>query len=56
MKIALLEPLGVKAELVELLASPLLKDGHEFVYYSERTTDPDELARRSVRREKAQDD
>lgn len=48
MKIALLEPLDVKVELVEQLAAPLLKDGHEFVYYPEKTTDPDELARRSA--------
>lgn len=47
MKIALLEPLRVPSELIEELARPIEEAGHEFVYYDEKTTDTDELARRS---------
>jgi len=45
--IKLLEPLGVPNALIEKLASPLEKAGHEFVYYKEKTTDTKELAERS---------
>lgn len=48
MKIALLEPLRVPEELIHELAAPLKEAGHEFVYYDEKTTDTDELARRSA--------
>lgn len=48
MKIALLEPLGVRDELVEELSAPILAAGHEFVYYRDRTTDAEELKRRSA--------
>lgn len=48
MKIALLEPLRVPEELIHELATPLKEAGHEFVYYDEKTTDADELARRSA--------
>lgn len=48
MKIALLEPLGVSAELIRELARPVEKAGHEFVYYDQKTTDPEELKRRSA--------
>lgn len=48
MKIALLEPLGVKDELVEELSAPIIAAGHEFVYYRDKTTDVEELKRRSA--------
>ena len=48
MKIALLEPLGVPAETIEELARPLKDAGHEFVYFDTKTTDTDELIRRSA--------
>lgn len=47
MKIALLEPLRVSKELIEELAQPLKDEGHEFIYYDEKTTDVQELAHRS---------
>ncbi len=47
MKIALLEPLGVPGERIEALAAPIRARGHEFVTYAEKTTDPEELKRRS---------
>ena len=48
MKIALLEPLGVSEEVIEKLAEPIKQMGHEFIYYSEKTSDPDELVKRSM--------
>ena len=48
MKIALLEPLGVKKELINQLAAPSRAEGHEFVYYDQKTTDPEELKKRSA--------
>ncbi len=48
MKISLLEPLGVREELIRELAAPLLARGHEFIYYPEKTTDPEELKKRSA--------
>ncbi len=47
MKIALLEPLGVPEKLIEELAAPIREQGHEFIYYNQKTTDPAELIRRS---------
>ena len=47
MIIKLLEPLRVPETLIEELAAPLKEAGHEFVYYDEKTTDVDELAKRS---------
>ena len=47
MLIKLLEPLRVPAELIEKLAQPIKEKGHEFVYYDEKTTDPEELLSRS---------
>ena len=47
MKIALLEPLRVPESTIEELAKPLKDEGHEFVYYAEKTTDPEELYERS---------
>ena len=48
MNIALLEPLGVSRELIEELARPLTDAGHSFTYYDTKTTDPEELIRRSA--------
>lgn len=47
MIVKLLEPLRVEKSLIEDLAQGIIDRGHEFVYYEERTTDPDELAERS---------
>lgn len=47
MKIALLEPLGVTSEYIEELAEPIRAKGHEFIYYDEKTTVPEELIKRS---------
>ncbi len=48
MKISLLEPLGVSEELIRELAAPITARGHEFVYYPQKTTDPEELKKRSA--------
>ena len=48
MKISLLEPLGVSEELIRELSAPILARGHEFVYYPQKTTDPEELKKRSA--------
>ena len=48
MNIALLEPLGVPASRIEELAAPLKKAGHAFAYFDTKTTDPAELAARSM--------
>lgn len=48
MRIKLLEPLRVPETLIEELSAPLKEAGHEFVYYSEKTTDASELAERSA--------
>lgn len=48
MIIKLLEPLNVRNSLIEELSAPLKKAGHEFVYYEEKTTDAEELAKRSA--------
>ena len=48
MKIALLEPLGVSADRIAELARPLEEAGHTFTHYDTKTTDADELARRSA--------
>ncbi len=47
MKISLLEPLGVPAEEIERLSKTLIDMGHEFTYYDTKTTDVEELKRRS---------
>lgn len=47
MKIKLLEPLGVDGKIIDELSSKLIKAGHEFVYYDEKTTDIEELKKRS---------
>lgn len=47
MQVNLLEPLNVPDSLINQLAEPIKEAGHDFVYYNEKTTDPDELAKRS---------
>lgn len=47
MKIALLEPLRVPDTLIDSLSQPIIERGHEFVYFTEKTTDPEELYKRS---------
>lgn len=47
MKIALLEPLRVPEARINELAQPLIDSGHEFTYYPDKTTDPNELYERS---------
>lgn len=46
MKIAVIEPLAIKADKVEELRRTFSDLGHELVYFNERTTDPAELASR----------
>lgn len=48
MKISLLEPIGVSREQIEELAAPVRAKGHTFVYYDAKTTDVEELKRRSA--------
>lgn len=48
MLVKLLEPLNVPDAKIEQLAEPIKQNGHEFVYYNEKTTDPKELAKRSL--------
>ncbi len=48
MKISLLEPLGVSEELIRELSAPIVQRGHDFVYYADKTTDVEELKRRSA--------
>ncbi len=47
MNISLLEPIGISKEEVEELAKSLIKQGHSFTYYNNKTTDIDELIKRS---------
>ena len=47
MKIALLEPLRVPEARINELAQPLIDAGHEFTYYPDKTTHPNELYERS---------
>ena len=47
MHISLLEPIGVSRALIDELAQPLIDAGHTFTYYDQKTTDPQELIRRS---------
>lgn len=48
MNISLLEPLGVPASMIESLASAMKAAGHTFTYYDTKTTDVDELIKRSM--------
>lgn len=47
MKISLLEPIGVSRERIEELAAPVRAMGHTFTCYDAKTTDVEELKRRS---------
>lgn len=47
MRVALLEPLGVSEQTIDELAEPIRQRGHEFVYFSDKTTESAELIRRS---------
>ena len=47
MKISLLEPIGVSKKALEKLAEQLVKQGHAFTYYDTKTTDIEELKRRT---------
>ena len=47
MRVKLLEPLNVPEELIQQLAQPIQERGHEFVSYSDKTTNTKELIKRS---------
>lgn len=47
MKISLLEPIGVKKKTIDELSRKLIEDGHTFTYYDTKTTDIEELKKRS---------
>lgn len=47
MNISLLEPIGVSEEVIHGLSENLVKAGHTFTYHKEKTTDIEELKRRS---------
>ncbi|MBQ7644258.1 MAG: hydroxyacid dehydrogenase [Spirochaetales bacterium] len=48
MNISLLEPLGVPQSMIEELSAPIKAKGHSFTYYDTKTTDIEELKRRSA--------
>lgn len=48
MKISLLEPLGVSKELINQLAEPIIRAGHEFISYDSKAADSEELKRRTA--------
>ncbi len=48
MRIAMLEPLGVSAEILDQLSERLKKENHEFIAYDNVTKDPEELKRRAA--------
>ncbi len=48
MNISLIEPLGVPTSMIEELAAPIKAKGHSFKYYDNKTTDVEELKRRSA--------
>lgn len=47
MKISLLEPIGVTKEVIDSYAKKLIDMGHEFTYYDTKTTQVEELKKRS---------
>lgn len=49
MKITLLEPLGIPAQVLAQYQASLESKGHTFTAYSDKTTDPAELIRRTGR-------
>ena len=48
MNISLIEPIGVSRAMIDALAAPIRAQGHTFTYYDTKTTDPQELIRRSM--------
>ena len=48
MKISLLEPIGVSQAVLDELSQGLKDRGHEFCYYDTKTTDAEELKRRTA--------
>lgn len=48
MKISLLEPIGIPQTMLEDFSKKLKESGHEFTYYDTKTTDAEELKRRSA--------
>ena len=51
MNISLLEPIGVPREMIDSLAERLKKEGHVFTYYDTKTTEVEELKKRSAGQE-----
>ena len=47
MKISLLEPIGVSKEVIDSYAKKITDMGHEFTYYDTKTTEVEELKKRS---------
>ena len=47
MNISLLEPIGISEQEIEKLSKPLIDMGHNFTYYNAKTTDINELIKRS---------
>lgn len=48
MKISLLEPIGVSKEVLDELSKGLIERGHEFTFYDTKTTDVEELKKRTA--------
>lgn len=48
MNISLIEPVGISGEMVKELAAGFLEEGHTFTFYDTKTTDMEELKRRSA--------
>ncbi len=47
MNISLLEPIGISDKEIEKLSKPIIDMGHTFTYYNNKTTDINELIKRS---------
>ena len=47
MIISLLEPIGIDKALMDELSAPLIEEGHEFIFYDNKTTDTEELYNRA---------
>lgn len=47
MNISLLEPIGISEKEIETLSKPIIDMGHNFTYYDNKTTDINELIKRS---------
>ena len=47
MNISLLEPIGISEKEIETLSKPIVDMGHSFIYYNNKTTDINELIKRS---------